>query len=454
MTQGLLNPLGEWRSRMTFMLALTSATVGMGSVWRFSYLSGEYGGAPFVVAYVAWLLLLAVPLLIAELVLGAQGRGSVVESVGHAAERSQRSSFWVLMPWLACVAGVMLLALYTVVAGWALVYARDMYTGVFSAASVVNVGQYFNDLLRVGSRMLWWQSLFLGMVMLVVVAGVRRGLGLFAWVLVPTLLASLVLLVQYSMAHGDILAAGKFLFAVQPLDFNREAVLVALGQAFFTLGIGVGTGISFGSYAPVRIPIGRSVLAVALFDTLVAVTMGLVIFPLVFAHNLLPSMGPGLMFISLPYAFGNLVQGELFGALFFLLVALVALGACVAILEPIVGALKRQFSLRRLTAVVVAGSVIWLLAYAALSTLDAGAEHQGVDLFRLMDRLVGVVILPLVALATAVLVGWKIHKPLLRAQLYRETPLFFSLWHFLLRYIAPPAIALVLLGGLLSYGQL
>jgi NSS family neurotransmitter:Na+ symporter len=256
------------------------------------------------------------------------------------------------------------------------------------------------------------------------------------------------------MMHGDVRAAGKFLFAEQPLDFNREAVLVALGQAFFTLGIGVGTGISFGSYAPVRIPIGRSVLAVALFDTLVAITMGLVIFPLVFAHNLLPSMGPGLMFISLPYAFGNIVEGELFGALFFLLVALVALGACVAILEPIVGALMRQFRLRRLTAVVVAGAAIWLLAYAALATLDAGAGHQGPDVFRLMDRAVGAVLLPLVALATALLVGWRMRKPLLRAQLYRETPLFFSLWYFLLRYIAPPAIVLVLLGGLLVYGQL
>lgn len=439
---------------MTFVLALASATVGMGSVWRFSYLAGEYGGAPFVVAYVACLLLLAVPLLIAELVLGAQGRGSIVESVRHAVARSQRSSAWVLLPWLACVAGVMLLALYTVVAGWALIYARDMYTGAFSAASVVNVGQYFNDLLRVGGRMLWWQSLFLGVVMLVVVAGVRRGLGLFAWLLVPTLLASLVLLAQYSMTHGDVVAAGKFLFAVQPLDFNREAVLAALGQAFFTLGIGVGTGISYGSYAPVRIPIGRSVLAVALFDTLVAVTMGLVIFPLVFAHNLLPSMGPGLMFISLPHAFGNIVQGELFGALFFLVVALVALGACVAILEPIVGALKRQFGLRRLTAVVAAGAAIWLLAYAALSTLDTGAGHRGPDLFRFMDLLVGTVVLPLVALGIALLVGWQIRKPLLRAQLYRETPLFFSLWYFLVRYIAPPAIALVLLGGLLVYGQL
>lgn len=451
MTGATLNPLGEWRSRMTFVLSLAAAAVGMGSIWRFSYLSGEYGGAPFVVAYIVFLLLLAVPILIAELVLGSQGRGSVVESVAHAAERSRCSPAWRLLPWLACVAGVMLLALYVVVAGWSLVYAGAMYGGSFSAASVLNVGQYFAELVADSGRMLLWQSLFLLLVLLVVAAGVRRGIGLLAWLLVPTLLASLILLVQYSTTYGDLTAAGKFLFSVQWLDFNREALLMALGQAFFTLGVGVGTGISYGSYAPVRVPVGRSVIAVAVFDTLVALAMGLAIFPLVFAYNLVPAMGPGLMFISMPHAFGNIMDGELFGALFFLLMALVALGSCVAILEPVVGAVKQRFGLRRLTAVAIVGALVWLLAYAAAFTLDDGSGAGGLDLFRLLDRLAGGLLLPLVALGTAILVGWRLRRPLLRAHLYRETHLFFSLWYFLLRYIAPPAILLVMLGALLTY---
>ncbi|MDP5063784.1 MAG: sodium-dependent transporter [Haliea sp.] len=450
MNTGVGNPLGEWRSRMTFVLSLASATVGMGSVWRFSYLSGEYGGGPFVVAYVCFLLLLGVPLLIAELVLGRQGMGSIVDSVSRAAERSRSSRAWVLLPWLACIAGVLLLSLYAVVAGWSLVYATAMYDGSFSAASMFNAGQYFEALVNDSDRMVLAQTAFLLCTVVVVTAGVRRGIGLLSWLLVPTLLAGLVLLVQYSLANGNASAAGKFLFSIQWLDFNREALLMALGQAFLTLGIGVGTGISYGSYAPVRVPIGRSVLAVALFDTLVAIAMGLAIFPLVFASHLLPSMGPGLMFVSMPYAFGNMVNGEAFGALFFSLVALVALGSAIAILEPVTGAIKQRFGLRRGTSALVVGAAVWALAYGSAVTLAPSSHGAAPDLLRWIDRLAGGVLLPLVALGTALLVGWRLGRPLLRAQLYRESPLFFSLWYFLLRYIAPLGIALVMAAALLT----
>jgi|TARA_R100000988_G_scaffold101003_2_gene72894 NSS family neurotransmitter:Na+ symporter len=449
-SSGLGNPLGEWRSRMTFVLSLACATVGMGSVWRFSYLSGEYGGGPFVVAYVVFLLLLGVPLLIAELVLGRQGMGSVVESINRAVERSRLRPVWRVLPWFICATGVLLLALYVVVAGWALVYAAAMYAGSFNAASMFNAGQYFQALVEDGDRMLLGQTLFLAGAVAVVGAGVRRGIGFLAWLLVPTLLAGLVLLVQYSLANGNASAAGKFLFSVQWLDFNSEALLMALGQAFFTLGVGVGTGISYGSYAPVRAPIGRSVLAVALFDTLVAIAMGLAIFPLVFASHLVPSMGPGLMFISLPYAFGNMLNGEVFGALFFALVVLVALGSAIAILEPVTGAIKQRFGLRRVTSAVIVGAVVWLLAYAAAATLAPSSRGTAPDLFRHMDQLAGGVLLPLAALGTALLVGWRLGRPLLRAQLYRESPQFFSLWYFLLRYIAPLGILLVMATALLT----
>jgi NSS family neurotransmitter:Na+ symporter len=178
--------------------------------------------------------------------------------------------------------------------------------------------------------------------------------------------------------------------------------------------------------------------------------MGLAIFPLVFASHLLPSMGPGLMFISMPYAFGNMLNGEVFGALFFALVALVALGSSIAILEPVTGAIKQRFGLRRVTAVVIVGAVVWVLAYAAAATLAPDSRGTAPDLFRLMDRLAGGVLLPLVALGTALLVGWRLGRPLLRAQLYRESAQFFSLWYFLLRYIAPLGIVLVMAAALVT----
>ena len=158
--------------------------------------------------------------------------------------------------------------------------------------------------------MIYWQTLFLLPAVGVVVLGIRRGLGLLVWLSVPCLFALLAALVQFSFDTGDIPAAQEFLFSIKPIDFSWHSMLVALGQALFTLGVGVGTGISYGAYAPERLPIGRSVMAVAVFDTAIALMAGLAIFPIVFANNMEPSMGPGLMFVSLPYAFGNIMHGR------------------------------------------------------------------------------------------------------------------------------------------------
>lgn len=447
------NPLGEWRWRTTFLLALASAAVGMGSVWRFSYLAGHYGGAPFVLTYIACLFLLAIPVLVAELAIGSHGRTGVVLSVRLAVERSRLSRVWLGLPWLAFVTGVLLVACYTVVAGWSLAYALDNARGAFTAASALDVGEYFGGLLGDGARLFRLQAGFLAVVVLVLLAGVRLGVGLLAWLLLPTFLAGLFLLVDFSLSNGDVQQAGDFLFSFQLLDFNREAMLVALGQAFYTLGIGVATGICYGAYAPQRVPVGRSVVAIALLDTVIAVAVGLAVFPLVFASNLVPSMGPGLLFVSLPYAFGNLAGGEAYGTLFFGLVALVALGSCVAILEPLVGALIQQFRLRRLTAVVVVGALVWWLAWQGMRSLDPGTPGglgQGV-VFRGMDWLAGAVLLPLSTLLLTLLVGWKLRLRLLRVQLAREPRWFFSLWYGLVRYIAPPASLLVLVAALLLY---
>lgn len=447
------NPLGEWQWRTTFLLALIMAAVGMGSVWRFSYLAGTYGGAPFVLTYIACLFLLAIPVMVAELVLGGQGRAGVVQSVQQAINRSRLPHIWLVWPWLACVTGLLLVACYTVVAGWSLAYALDSMRGAFMAASAKDVGDYFQALLGDGIRLFRLQTAFMLAVMLILLAGVRTGLGTLAWLLVPGLLAALFLLLEFSLARGEVQRAGEFLFAFQLLDFNREAGLVALGQAFYTLGIGVGTGVAFGACAPRRVPLGRSVVAVALFDTLVAMAVGMVVFPLVFASNQLPSMGPQLLFVGLPYAFGNLPGGDAYSALFFGMVCLVALGSCAAILEPLTGALVQQFRLRRLTAVVLVGALAWWLAWQGMRSLDPATPDGWASgaVFRSMDWLAGNILLPLSTLILCLLVGWGLRLRVLRQQLAREPRWIFSLWYGLVRYIAPPAALLVMFAALLLY---
>ncbi|MCB1845220.1 MAG: sodium-dependent transporter, partial [Halioglobus sp.] len=352
---------------------------------------------------------------------------------------------------LACLTGLLILAFYIVVAGWAMAYARFMHLGVFAAAPALEVGQHFGRFVSEPMQQLYWQSLFLLVTLGVLVLGVRRGLGMLVWLAVPALLALLGYLILFGLEHGDMEATRRFLFTTRLMDFSPQAALVALGHAFYTLGVGVGTGISYGAYAPERIPIGRTVLSVAVFDTMIAVFAGLAIFPIVFANNMEPAMGPGLLFVSLPYAFGNLGQGELFGTLFFLLVTLAALGSAVAIMEPIISALMQFARVERLTAAILAGGAVWLLSLAVVLSLTAegpGNWYGNRNLFQFLDSLTAVVLLPLVSFLTAVFVGWRMKPELLRTYFTRESAAFFGQWRFLLRYIAVPAIVCLLLAPL------
>ncbi|TXS90166.1 sodium-dependent transporter [Parahaliea aestuarii] len=429
---------------MTFVLALAAFAVGLGNLWRFSYLTGEHGGGAFVLLYLLCLFVLAVPVLIAEVALGNYSRAGPLQALRDSADRSLRSRHWVWVGVLASVSALLLLAYYVVVAGWALAFASSIHDGAFSSASLVNVGEYFEQLLLDLPAQLYWQAVFLLTVMLVVGCGLRRGLGLAPWLLLPGLIALLGVLVRYAMAEGDLSAAREFLFSAQLLDFNLHSLRAALGQAFYTLGIGLAVGIVYGASAPERIPVGRSVIAIALFDSLISIAAGLAIFPVLFAHNLAPTAGPGLLFVAVPYAFGNATGGELFGALFFLMVVVAALGAAIALLEVVVQALRSCLPLRRGAAVLAAGGLCAsLVVLLSVSLADNPARPDG--LFVQLDRLLGEWLLPLNALLLCLFAGWRMRRELLRACLYREQDGFFSLWYGLLRYIAPPAIALVLL---------
>lgn len=433
------------------MLALSASAVSLGNLWRFSYLTGEYGGAPFVVAYVLCLFLLAVPVLVAELALGSHGRGGPITAIIQACDRSLRWRGWAALGALACFTGVLVLTFYVVVAGWGLAYIGLMYDGTFASARAAEVGGHFERFLASPRSQLYWLSAFLALTSAIVVIGVRRGLGLLVWLVVPGLIALLGFLIKFGFDNGDMVATKEFLFSVRIIDFTPQAVLAALGHAFFTLGVGVGTGICYGAYAPERIPIGRSVVAVAVFDTLVGILAGLAVFPIVFANNMEPGVGPGLLFVSLPYAFGNIMQGELFGAGFFVLMVLAAWGSAVAVMEPVVVAVRQALRLSRFTATLLVGSAVWLLCLAVVASFDPYAQEHWFgnrNLFVILDRITVELLLPLVSLLTAVFVGWRMRPEILKLQLDRESGVFFWLWRFSLRFVVPPTIVLMMLSPL------
>lgn len=451
MTATLQGNPERWGTRTTFVLALSASSVGMGNLWRFSYLTGEYGGGAFVISYVLCLFFIAVPIMVAEVVLGSYAGPGPISAIRRACDGSLRSRGWTVVGALACLTGLLMLSLYIVVAGWSMAYAGFIQADTFSTPRVVEVAEHFEHFLGEPMQQVYWQSLFLLLASGVIVLGVRRGLGVLVWLAVPLMLALLVFLIKFGFDNGDIGAAGKFLFSTQTADFSFQSVLVALGHALFTLGVGVGTGISYGAYAPQHIPIGRSVMAVAVFDTLIGLLAGLAIFPIVFANNLEPTSGPGLLFISLPYAFGNLMQGELVGTVFFVMIVLAALGSVVAVMEPIVVMLMQQARLHRFTAALLVGALVWFFALAIVMSIGPGTGVSlfgGPNLLWVFERVTTGVLLPLVALLIAVLVGWRVRPEILRLELTRESDLFFSLWRFLLRYIAPPAIVLLMLAPL------
>lgn len=432
-------PVERWRSRTTFVFALAIAAVGLGNLWRFAWLMGEHGGAPFFFSYLLCLFFIAVPLLVAEVVLGSHGRGSPFLTMSWAAEVSGRSRLWLTVALLSCLAGFLLLVSYLLIAGWSLAYAYQIQLGDFAAISLGGASESFAESLAAPAGFLRWQFLAACVLAITVVFGIRRGIGVFVWIAVPLLITLLGVLIRFSVEFGDLAAAGEFLFAWQPLDFDRGSFMAALGHALYTLCIGVAVGMSYGAYAPDKLPIVRSVITVAMFDVVVAVAAGVAIFPLLFANNLQPAQGFGLLFISLPYAFGNMPFGDLYGALFFLAVFVTALGTAVALLEPIVSVLEQQFRVRRMHAAVVMTAIAFMLSAYAL--VDLGAGDRGEGFLQWLDGVTAEWLIPAAVLLLAVFVGWRMPRDLLRKELAREPDILFSLWYFLIRFVAVPVIA-------------
>ncbi|MDJ0878387.1 MAG: sodium-dependent transporter [Halieaceae bacterium] len=445
---------GVWGSRTTFVFALTASAIGLGNLWRFSYLLGEQGGAPFLVAYLVCLFLVAAPVLIAEILLGSHGRGNPVSALLYTARRSEISRGWVVIAWLAGIASILVLAYLSVVAGWGLAYIEKLQAGIFADASAADAGREFSEMLAGPRTLVQWQTIYIILVFVVSGLGIYRGLGPLFWLVGPVLLVSLGALIEFALVHGNMERAGNFLFSVNLYDFDATSILIAMGQAFYTLGIGLGVGMAFGAYAPDKIPLGRVVIAVALFDVLIALAAGIAIFPLVFATNLEPTMGPGLVFVGLPYAFGNMPQGELLGALFFLMTSMVALGSGVALAEPAMAWMTERMRIARPAAALLLGGAVWILALGASLSFNIWHDVYVIDdlnLFRFLEVLTTCVLLPLAALLTALLVGYRVRRDILRVELYRESKHFVFLWRACLRYIAPPVIVVIMLTALIEF---
>ncbi|OQX49088.1 MAG: sodium-dependent transporter, partial [Candidatus Sedimenticola endophacoides] len=294
---------------MVFILAATGATVGLGNIWKFPYLAGEYGGGAFVLVYLLCIAFIGFPLMVAEVAVGRRGRLSPINTLRSLSEIEGGSPRWVWAGGLGVLAGLLIGSFYSVIAGWALAYMFRAASGAFEHVTAQGIASIFNNLITDPERLLAWHTIFMVMTVAVLARGIRSGLERAVKLLVPGLLVMLLVLIGYGASTGYLGQTLFFLFRPDFSSLSFAAVLEALGHAFFTLSLGMGAIMIYGSYLPRQVPIMRTSLLVVLLDTLVALLAGLAIFSIAFAHELPVNSGPGLIFQTLPMAFGKMQAG-------------------------------------------------------------------------------------------------------------------------------------------------
>lgn len=439
---------GTWASRWTFILAATGSAVGLGNIWKFPYIAGENGGGAFVLVYLVCIAIIGIPIMMAETMLGRRGRQSPVNTMHDLTLEAGMSKGWTAIGWFGVVAGLLILSFYSVIAGWSLKYIAVIAQGTFTDASGEFVSSHFADLQANKSELIIWHTVFMMLTMAVVIGGVTKGLGAAVRVLMPILFVLLIVMLVYGISEGNFPAGFKFLFDFKFGNLTWDGILVALGHAFFTLSLGMGAIMAYGAYMPGDAPIGKTVLTVAILDTVVALVAGLAIFPIVFANEAIePGAGPGLLFVSLPIAFGSMEGGVIFGTVFFILISVAAWSSAISLIEPAVAWLVETKLFGRFWANILMGSIAWTIGLGTVYSFNdwSGPEYQffGFTFFDFVDFLTSQIMLPLGGMFIAIFAGWCMHKTHVRNEMSHESQEVFDAWRVMIRYISPVLVGLV-----------
>lgn len=446
MTQRTESIHGQWSGRLAFILAATGSAVGLGNIWKFPYITGEYGGGAFVLFYLLCIAGIGIPIMMAEVLLGRRGRQNPIGTMRTLAIEESTSHVWAWLGGLGVVAGVMILSYYSVIAGWALSYLTDATRGLFVGISAEGAGKHFGNLVGSWQTLLAWHTLFMVLTMYIVSRGVRGGLEKAVSLLMPALFVLLFVMVGYAMQSGSFERGIDFLFKADFSKLTAEAALTAMGHAFFTLSLGMGAIMVYGSYLPERVSIAGASITIALADTAVALMAGMAIFPVVFANGLDAGSGPGLIFETLPIAFGQMPFGHLFASLFFLLLMFAAWSSAISLIEPAVAWLMEKTGIGRFRASVIMGFFTWLLGVGTVLSFNVWGEAKlaGKTFFDWMDYMTANIMLPLGGLLIAVFAGWIMRKQSSQGELHLSTATF-GLWSFLVRYVAILGVLIVML---------
>lgn len=428
------NSRGSWSSLIGFVLAAIGSAIGLGNVWRFPYITGQYGGGAFVIVYIACVLAVGIPIMLAEFLIGRKTQRNPV-----GAFRDLRPGTpWVLTGWLGVISGFVILSYYSVVGGWVLHYVLLSLKNSFVGRSPDELTAVFTALSDNSSLQVFWHGIFMLLTTAIVAGGVRGGIERGNEIMMPFLLVLLCGLLIYALQTEGAKQGLDFLLNPRWEQMSRVGVLEALGQAFFSLSLGMGAMITYGSYLGRETRLLHSAFYVAAGDTLVAILAGFVIFPLVFTFHLEPAAGPGLIFQILPIAFAQLPAGYLVAVTFFLLLTFAALTSAISLLEVVVAYFIDEKGWSRARASWILGGIIFLCGIPSA----LGEEFLG-----LMDRLATNYFLPTGAFLIALFTGWALTSQERHAEFHPgEIHAFaYRTWAFLIRIVSPVAVALIFL---------
>ena len=451
---------GQWSSRWAFILAATGSAVGLGNIWKFPYIAGENGGSAFVLVYLFFIALVGIPVLMGEVLIGRRGRLNPAASVSRVADEAGANRMWSGIGWLGLSAGFLVLSFYAVIAGWSLRYVFVTASGSFTGASADTIGGIFGALLASPLQLVFWQSLIIAVTVFVVSKGVQKGLEKTVTLLMPGMFILLLIMVGYAMTTGSFMQGVEFLFTPDFSKLTGSGVLEALGHACFTLSLASGVMIMYGAYLPDGVSIARTSIAVAFIDTLVALLAGLAIFPIVFANGIAPGEGPGLIFVSLPIAFGQMPFGTLIGTLFFIMLVFAAFTTSISLIEAVVALLVEKRGMSRPRSAWLAGFAVWFVGLGTVMSLGAwenvtfnsltGLDWEFVlfnqNFFDATAFLATNLMLPLGAFLLAVFCAWILRDQDTAQELgMSESSLAYKGWHWSMRVIVPLMIFIVFL---------
>lgn len=438
-------------SNVGAILAAAGGAVGLGNIWRFPYMLGQNGGGAFLLVYIFFVLMIGIPLMMTEFIIGRRTQSNVV----GAYRKLAKSKGWVLLGVFSIITAILIYSFYSVVAGWTLNYIVMSFSNKLNGLTPEEVGEVFSTFTQGSFWPLLYQFIFIALTGFIISRGVEKGIEKISKILMPVLFFLLVVMCVRSVTLDGAHTGLAFLFKPDFSKLNGQTILSALGQSFFSLSLGMGAMVTYGSYIRKQDSLLKTSIWISACDLMVAILAGVVIFPAVFSFGMNPAAGPQLVYVVLPNVFNNMFGGVVFASIFFLLLGIAALTSTISLLEIIVAYTVEELHWKRSTSSFVASVIIFVIG--ALCTLSFGPLKDfhifGKTIFDLFDLVTASYLMPIGAFVTTIFVGWFLPKEEIYDEVAEGSKLksgFINFFYFLIKYIAPIALLIIIISGFIS----